>query len=887
MLVADVLIALSYFSVLLAILSFMHRRHMSRYRDIARLFAAFIFMCGVTHVMDAWTIWRPDYGLPLLVKMVMVALSMVTAVAFWSLIRRASRSPSVEVPDQTVAELQHEVSRRVSAEQHLQELDRQFAVAMAGIGAGFISCDREGYVLRMNAVAERITGWTQAQAHGQMMWDVFVRADRPLEWSGRDPIDVVLEQGTTVQDIQRAVAISRVGVHTPVEVRTDLMRDDAGQVHGLVMLFTDLTEQSKGEGELQRLASIVESCSDAIISKTTKDRITSWNPAATTIFGYTAQEAIGQPISMIIPSELMDEEPEILRRITAGETVPPFETWRRAKSGELINVVVTISPVRDASGQVIGASKVARDLSHLRHAEAVRLKAEKLESENRQILETQRIKNQFLANMSHELRTPLNAIIGFSDLLRTGSVPFDSPKYGEFLDHISSSGHHLLQLINDVLDLSKIEAGKFDFHPEPVDFAELANSTFNLLLPLVERKRLSLDVEVAPDLGTLYLDEGRMKQVLLNYLSNAVKFTPEGGHITLRARPEGNESFLVEVEDTGIGIAESDLHRLFVEFQQLDEGYNKGYSGTGLGLALTRSLIEAQGGWVGVRSTVGRGSVFHFVLKRDLRSGATHAQAAIPSSPELAKLLVIEDDDDHRDRLREGLVNLGFEVDATNRATSALNLARDTRYDGISLDLRLPDTDGLNLLDGIRAEGQSRESSVVAMTLHTFDGSIASFGFADILAKPLRTQEVQQALARLKLPSGRPPCVMVIDDDPLALRLMHETLSGMDFSVVSYLDGRDGLRDLERHRPDAMVLDLMMPAFDGLEVLAELLRHPQWRHLPVLIWTSMLLTDEEYGLLASSAQAILSKGGGTLDELFEQLRRWRPRQRRVVLESQS
>ncbi|HET8869553.1 MAG TPA: PAS domain S-box protein, partial [Aquabacterium sp.] len=708
MVAADALIALSYFSIPLAILTFMRKRQMPRYRGVAVLFAAFIFVCGVTHVMDVWTIWRPDYGWQLLVKIITAALSMVTAVALWPLIPRALRIPSVELLEQTVSDLQHEVNRRVTAEQHLQDLDRQLAVAVARIGAGFISCDRSGRVQRMNAVAEQITGWSQAEAQGHAIAEVFKRAD------GRD-------QHSSYNPVERLVLTSRDGAHTPVEVRSDVTCDEAGQVMGLVMLFTDLTQQNKAEAEQMRLASIVENCSDAIISKTINGRITSWNPAATQIFGYTAQEAVGEPITMIIPPDRMHEEVDILKRITAGETVPPFETLRRAKSGDLITVVETISPVRDASGQVIGASKVARDLSHLRRAEAVRMKLEKIESENQQILETQRIKNQFLANMSHELRTPLNAIIGFSDLLRAGSVPTTSPKFNEFLGHISSSGHHLLQLINDVLDLSKIEAGKFEFHPERVDLAVLASSTVNLLQPLIERKGLSIDVQISSDLVELYFDEGRMKQVLLNYLSNAVKFTPEGGRITLRAQPEGADYFRIEVEDTGIGIAESDLDRLFVEFQQLDEGYTKRYSGTGLGLALTRKLIEAQGGWVGVHSTLGRGSVFHFVLKRDLRPSESTAPSATPIPAEGARVLVIEDDNAHRDQLAEGLSNMGFEVDATDRAEAALSLAQQTRYDGISLDLKLPDGDGLNLLDGIRTESESRDSSVVAMTLSTTD----------------------------------------------------------------------------------------------------------------------------------------------------------------------
>ncbi|MBC7701166.1 HAMP domain-containing sensor histidine kinase [Aquabacterium sp.] len=259
---------------------------------------------------------------------------------------------------------------------------------------------------------------------------------------------------------------------------------------------------------------------------------------------------------------------------------------------------------------------IITDVTAVMQAEASHRKLERLELENRQMLEASRLKSQFISNMSHELRTPLNAIIGFSDLLAMGLVPAGSPKHGEYLGHIGSSARHLLHLINDVLDMSKVESGKFEFFPEPVDLKQLVSELGDVLHPSMQRKSIQFEVKIDAALSGLVLDLARLKQVLYNYLSNAIKFTPSGGHVTVSARAEGPDRFRLEVEDDGIGIAPDDLPRLFVDFQQLDAGYNKLHQGTGLGLALTRRLVEAQGGSVGVRSTLGLGSVFHVVLDR-------------------------------------------------------------------------------------------------------------------------------------------------------------------------------------------------------------------------------------------------------------------------------
>jgi two-component system sensor histidine kinase/response regulator len=266
-------------------------------------------------------------------------------------------------------------------------------------------------------------------------------------------------------------------------------------------------------------------------------------------------------------------------------------------------------------------------------------KVVELEAQNRRVQDVNRLKSEFLANMSHELRTPLNAIIGFGQLMHDGKVGPLSAQHQEYMGDILGSARHLLQLINDVLDLSKVEAGKMEFNPEPVNLKRIINEVRQVLHALSASKRLTVEVEVSPVVEQLVIDPAKLKQVLYNYLSNAIKFTPEEGRITVRAMQEDSDSFRLEVEDTGIGIPAEEVGKLFVEFQQLDSGTTKKHQGTGLGLALTRKIVEAQGGRVGVQSEQGRGSVFYAVLPtrpEAMQASTQRGFAGAPSTNDVA-----------------------------------------------------------------------------------------------------------------------------------------------------------------------------------------------------------------------------------------------------------
>ncbi len=860
---SDGLIAAAYFSIPAALLTFLQRRRDASLRGTVLLFSAFIFACGLTHLMDVWTIWNADYALQALTKVVTAAVSVVTAIYLWRLIPQALRIPTVAELRSVIERLESEVAKRRSAEEHLTDLQQNLSVTLSSIGAGFVTTDREGRVTGMNTVAEQLLGWSSEQSRGQALWDVLELDGRPQELRERNPVDLAIEQGLTVYDPRHVVVVARDGHRYELELKAALTRSEDGRVRGLALVFRDITAAMRAEIESARLAAIIDSSNDAIIGKTLEGRITSWNRAAQRLFGYSAEEAIGQPIQLIIPPERESEEVSILAQVSRGSVMPPFDTQRRTRDGRLIDVSISISPIRDARGRIVGASKIARDIAPLKEAEQSRLVAQRLEAENRQIQEANRLKSQFLANMSHELRTPLNAVIGFADLLYQGIVKSDSPKHHEYVGHIASSGRHLLQLINDVLDLAKVESGKFEFVPEPVQLPVLVKEVVDVLQAGLQRKHLALRTELAPELVELVLDPGRLKQALYNYLSNAMKFTPEGGRITVRAQPEGQTRWRLEVEDTGIGIAAADLSRLFTEFQQLDGSYSKRHAGTGLGLALTRKLIEAQGGLVGVRSKPGVGSVFHLVLDRVAGTSRTPSQ----------RVLVVQDDVSLMARLARELANAGFEIDEAATAHQAIQRAHTERYGALTLDVQLPDMGGFDALARIREAGLDGAPSVRGLSMSAGPGQVAMFAVADVLLKPIRTDEIAVALARLRDP--RPKRVMVVDDDPLALQLMQVTLSAMGITAVCLDGGQRALREIALNPPDVLILDLMMPAFDGFQTLDALRQLPAGEHLPVFVWTSMVLDADELKRLASTAAGIIDKGGGHLAPLLQSLQRWR------------
>ena len=506
---------------------------------------------------------------------------------------------------------------------------------------------------------------------------------------------------------------------------------------------------------------------------------------------------------------------------------------------------------------------------------ATELRNQAIKAESRQIQEANRLKSEFLANMSHELRTPLNAIIGFAELMHDGVVEPGSPQQTEFLNHILVSGRHLLQLINDVLDLAKVEAGRLEFHPERVDLRELVDEVMSILRTSAASRQVRLQASVESGLDDLQLDPARLKQVLYNYLSNALKFTPEGGRVTLRARAEEADRIHIEVQDTGIGIGAEDLNRLFVEFQQLDNALTKRQGGTGLGLALTRRLVEAQGGSVGVRSQVGQGSTFFVVLPRHTMSTrAAPKQPTLQAPPGAPVVLVVEDNPRDTEIIVRTLAEAGYGVELAGSGGQAIERARRRRFAAITLDLLLPDMSGIEALREIRDGDLNVDTPVVVVTVSAERKVMAGFAVQDVLPKPLDSTALIAALERSGVRPESPGTVLVLDDDLRALDLMQASLANLGYSAYVTSDGHQALARAREHLPVAVIVDLLMPGMNGFEFLEQFRELPSSRHVPVIVWTIKDLSASERATLRMSSQAVVPKSGGAA--LMEELRSFLP-----------
>ena len=540
--------------------------------------------------------------------------------------------------------------------------------------------------------------------------------------------------------------------------------------------------------------------------------------------------------------------------------------------------LVSLQPWSELSTELLASARetVAIALDVARGRDELRSLLGETQRQAAELTRAGAYKSQFLANMSHELRTPLNAILGFTQLLHEGEVGTLTGEQREFLGNVLTSGRHLLRLINDVLDLAKVESGRLDFRPEPIDLPQVIGEVNAILRTTAADKNVRVEMAVDPAIGPVALDPARLKQVLYNYLSNALKFTPSGGLVTVRASPEGADFFRLEVHDTGSGIEPQDLPRLFVEFQQLDTGATKKHAGTGLGLALTKRIVEAQGGSVGVRSTPGVGSVFHAVLPRQATGEARPAMPQARSRAGAPEILVVEDNPADQTLIVEALSGAGYSVQTAATGAQALAKLRERAFDAMTLDLLLPDMSGVDLLARIRDGGPNAQLPVIVLTVVAEEGAVAGFRVSDVLAKPIETAALLDALRRAGVAAERRGAVLVVDDDPGCLRLMEATLGRSGFQTICRQDGEAALQAAAESRPVAVVLDLIMPRVDGFEFLERFRRTEAGRRTPVIVWTVKDLSAHDHARLRETAHAVVAKGGDGAVSLLRELNTFLP-----------
>jgi len=559
--------------------------------------------------------------------------------------------------------------------------------------------------------------------------------------------------------------------------------------------------------------------------------------------------------SLIGPVRQMEAR---FREIAAGDFSRQVTVPNRDELGAL---AANLNRMNDELGRLYAELQARNREVTAALDENVRLLHE-LEETSRQLEEASRHKSEFLANMSHELRTPLNAIIGFSEVLLERMFGELNARQEDYLRDILDSGRHLLNLINDILDISKVEAGRMELETAAFSLPAVLESGLTMVRERASRHALTLNLEVDPSLDLIEADERKIKQVVFNLLSNAVKFTPDGGQITVTARRLDDEAHIT-VRDTGVGIAPADQARVFDEFQQAGGGTTAKHEGTGLGLTLAKKFVELHGGRIWVESQIGAGSTFTFALPLP----QTVPEAARPEAAYAEKggplVLVVEDDPRALDLLLLYLHEADFNVAVARDGEEGLAMARALRPAAITLDILLPRVDGWDFLARAKADPAIADIPVLIVSILDERGKGIALGAAEYLVKPANRTDLLARLRRLALaPKALDGTVkvVIIDDDPMAVELVEAVLQPEGYILLKAMGGEEGIALAQAERPGLILLDLLMPGVDGFAVVERLRADPATAAIPIVILTSKTLSREEKDRLNGQISYLAHKG---------------------------
>ena len=793
------------------------------------------------------------------------------------------------------------------------EVQRQAALLKTGAlqnaifnSANFssIATDAKGVIQIFNVGAERMLGYTAAEVMNKIT---------PADIS--DPQEVIarakalsLELATTIkpgfealvfkasrgiEDIYELTYFRKDGSRFPAIVSVTALRDAQENIIGYLLIGTDNTARKEVEAAQARLdqrlrdqqfytRSLIESNIDALMTTDPQGVISDVNQQMIALTGRTRDELIGAPCKNFFTDPARADA--AIKRVLTENKVSNYELTVRAQNGEETVVSYNAATFHNRDRKLQGVFAAARDVTELKRFERA------LQEKNVELEHASRMKSEFLATMSHELRTPLNAIIGFSEALKDGLMGTMSDTQQEFIGDIFTSGQHLLSLINDILDLSKVEAGMMALELEAVDLKSLLSSSLSIVREKAAAQHIHLELETGEDLGVPQLDMRKTKQIVYNLLSNAVKFSANGSRVTLRARrvprssvgtlsgawpvhtfplvdSEYNEFLEISVLDSGIGISRENMVKLFQAFSQIDSSLARKFEGTGLGLAMVKLLAELHGGTVAVASAESEGACFAawLPLRTPAQAAATlpHGTGAATPAAAASKervALVVEDDDHAADLVRLLLEAEGFTVLRAASGEAALLLAPRQALSLITLDIQLPGIDGWELLLKIRENGALANVPVVIIAGVADSNMAPTDGATALLQKPISRAQLKASLANLGLhpTQEHSRTVLVVDDDPKAVEVIAAFLPPPAYKVVRAYGGSEAIALAQRLRPDLILLDLTMPDVSGFDVVETLQRKPETARIPILVVTAKHITAEDRAALNSNPGKVIN-----------------------------
>ena len=756
-----------------------------------------------------------------------------------------------------------------------------------------IATDEKGVIQIFNVGAERMLGYTAAEVMNKITpadisdpQEVIARAAnlsselRTLITPGFEAL--VFKASRGIEDIYELTYIRKDGSRFPAIVSVTALRNEADHIIGYLLIGTDNTARKEVEASKtlldQRLRdqqfytrSLIESNIDALMTTDPQGVISDVNQQMIALTGRTRDELIGAPCRDFFTDPVAADA--AIKRVITENKVSNYELTVRAQNGAETVVSYNAATFHNRDRKLLGVFAAARDVTERKRFERA------LEEKNIELVHASRMKSEFLATMSHELRTPLNAVIGFSEALKDGLMGQMSVTQHEYIADIFASGQHLLSLINDILDLSKVEAGMMTLDLESVDLSALLSNSLSIVKEKAAAQNIRLELEVE-DLSMFQLDERKTKQIVYNLLSNAVKFSANGGRVTLRARrvaraavgtlsgsrsvygfpladSEYTEFIEVCVADSGIGISGDNMAKLFVAFSQIDSSLARKFEGTGLGLAMVKQLAELQGGTVAVASAEGQGACFAFWLplrgSLEVTAALPQSAAAAPAPPAFQEriALVVEDDDRAADLVRLLLEAEGFTVLRAASAEAALVLAPQQPLSLITLDIQLPGIDGWEFLAQIRESTLLAAVPVVIISGLTHTNLTLTRGAAAVLQKPISRAQLKASLAKMGLQPARERThtILVVDDDPKAAETISKFLTPPHYTVLHASDAAEAIGTAFRLRPALIVLDLMTPNMRGYEVVKRLQDHADTAGIPILVVTAKQITPQERAAL--------------------------------------